>query len=110
MLGSLSFEDLPLSRVLIIGNNLHHLLTLVRGAEEAPASTCARGTAAMGGGELGSGRGEVGVVGFIGIVASGGWGLAEDGGAKEAEGGDAKAPSLGLNSWVKRNRRCLSIF
>ena len=61
----------------------------------------------MGGGELGSGQGEVGVVGFVGIVAGGGWGSAEDGGAEEAEGGDAKAPSLGLNNWAKRNRRCL---
>ena len=64
----------------------------------------------MGGGKLGSGRGEARVVGFVGIVASGGWGPAEDGGAEEAEGGDAKAPSLGLSNWAKRNRRCLSIF
>ena len=33
----------------------------------------------MGGGELGSGRGEVGVVGFVGIVAGGGWVSADDG-------------------------------
>jgi len=65
MLGSLSLEDLPLSRVLIIRNNLHHPLTLVKGAEEAPASTSARGTAAIGGGELGSGWGEAWVVGVV---------------------------------------------
>jgi len=69
VLGPLSFADFPLSRVLIIRNNLHHPLALVRGDEEAPASTSVRGTAAMGGGELGSGRGEAGVVGFVGVVA-----------------------------------------
>ena len=31
MLGSLSLEDLPLNRVLIVRNDLHHPLTLVRG-------------------------------------------------------------------------------
>ena len=31
MLDSLSLEDLPLSRVLIIRNDLHHPLTLVKG-------------------------------------------------------------------------------
>jgi len=42
---------------------------LSRGAEEALASTSARGTAAIGGGELGSGWGEAWVVGVVGVVA-----------------------------------------
>ena len=69
MLGSLSLEDLPLSGVLIVRNDLHHPLTLVKGAAKTPASTSARGTAAIGGGELGRGWGEAWVGGVVGVVA-----------------------------------------
>ena len=86
------------------------LLPLSRGAEEAPASTNARGTAAIGGGELGTGWGEAWVVGVVCVVAGWGWGLGEDGGAEEVEGGDAKAPSLDFSTWASRNCRCLSIL
>jgi len=69
MLGSLSLEGLPLSRVFIVVNYLHHPLPFVKGAEEAPASTSARGMAAMGGGELGGGLGEGWTDGVDGVVA-----------------------------------------
>jgi len=42
---------------------------LSRGAEEAPASTSARGMAAMGGGALGGGLGEGWTDGVDGVVA-----------------------------------------
>jgi len=42
---------------------------LSRGVEEAPASTSARGMAAIGGGELGGGLVEVWTEGVDGVVA-----------------------------------------
>jgi len=45
------------------------LFPLSRGAEEAPASTSARGMAAMGGGALGGGLGEGWTDGVDGVVA-----------------------------------------
>jgi len=69
MLSSLSLEDLPLSGVFIVRNYLHYPLSLVRGAEEAPASASARGMAAIGGGELGGGLVEGWTEGVDGVVA-----------------------------------------
>jgi len=68
-LGSLSLEDLPLAESSSSETISTTLLPLSRGAEGAPASTSARGTAVMGGGELGSGPREAGFVGFVGVVA-----------------------------------------
>ena len=67
-LSSLTFEDLPPSRVFVFKTTSTTLFPLSRGVEGASASASTRGMAAIGGGELGGGLGEDWTDGVDGVV------------------------------------------